>query len=226
MRRFFNVIFQLVLSALAIFLLTAVWIVFDGLTDLGEKADVALVTGGGSSPGNAEQPRLDRVVKLYTDGEFPFIIVCGSGGGSAGDEPGAMAKYLEGQGIPENVIIEETRGKTTQETAREVAAIMKLHQFETVMIITDYYRVTRMKLALGHEGVAYIQKAHVGRLQKADAWKIGREVVALYNYLGKVYVLPEAEKVKEEAQVGADKAKADAQQAKQKVDKSLDNLAK
>jgi uncharacterized SAM-binding protein YcdF (DUF218 family) len=227
MRRLFKLIFQLVAAALFIFLCTVAWILFDGLTDLGEKADVALVIGHSEySQGKAEQPRLDRVVKLYNDGEFPFIIVSGGTSRSTSDEPAAIAKYLESQGVPANVIIQEHRGVTTAETARFVAEIMKSHQFDSVMVITDYYHVTRTKLALSHEGVAQIQKAHVGKLQKEDAWAIGREVVALYNYVGRVYLLPAAEKAKEEAQVGLDKAKVDAEKAKEKVDKSLDNMAK
>ena len=238
MRRLFNVIFQLVAAALLIFLFTAVWIVFDGLNDLGEKADVALVIGHSElSEGNAEQPRLDRVIKLYNEGEFPFIIVSGStrrstitinnrSGIFTDDRPAEMAKYLESHGVPSNAIIEGRQGQNTQETARDVAGIMKSHQFQSVMIVTDYYHMTRTKLALHHEGVAEIQKAHVGKLQKEDALKIGREVVALYDYVGKVYLLPAAEKVKEEAKVGMDKAKVDAEQAKKKVDKSFDGLSK
>jgi vancomycin permeability regulator SanA len=227
MRRLFNVIFQLIVAGLVIFLLTAVWIVFDGLNDLGEKSDVALVTGRSEArEGAAEQPRLDRAIKLYNAGEFPFIIVSGATSRSTYDEPAAMAKYLESHGIPSNAIIENHRAESTQDTARHVAEIMKSHEFESIMVVSDYYDITGTKLALTHEGVAEIQKAHVGKLQKEDAWKIGREVVSLYNYIGRVFLLPAAEKVKEEAKVGADKAKADAEQAKKKVDKSLDSMAK
>ena len=230
MRRFFSLIFQLIAAALVIFLFTAVWIVFDGLIDLGEKADVALVTGDSETPQvNAEQPRLDRVIKLYNDGEFPFIILSGStvrASRSHDDDPAAMAKYLESRGIASSVIIEDRRGKDTPDTAREVAEIMKSHRFKSVMVVTDYYHVTRTKLALVHEGIADIQKAHVGKLRKEDAWKIGREVVALYDYVGKIYLLPAAEKVKKEALVGLDKAKADAEKVKEKIDKSLDSLPK
>jgi uncharacterized SAM-binding protein YcdF (DUF218 family) len=226
MRRLFNVIFQLVAAALLIFLFTAIWIIFDGLNDLGEKADVALVTGHAASAQGASDPRLDRVIKLYNDGEFPFIIVSGPTGPGTGNDPAAMTKYLESQGIPSNAIIEAHRGENTPDTARDVAGIMKAHQFQSVMVVTDYYHVTRTKLALTHEGIADIQKTHVGKLQKEDAWKIGREVVALYDYIGKIYLLPATEKVKKEAQVGVDKAKADAEQAKKKVDKSLDKMAK
>ena len=87
MRRLFNVIFQLLAAAFVIFLFTAVWIVFDGLNDQGEKADVALVTGHAESPqGHAAEPRLDRVVQLYNESEFPFIIVSGSTGRGAHDD--------------------------------------------------------------------------------------------------------------------------------------------
>jgi len=224
MRRLFNAIFQLLTAALVIFLFTAVWIVYDGLNDLGEKADVALVSGHSEAAQGASEPRLDLAVKLYHAGEFPSLIVTAATGsnheGSAG-----MGAYLESHSVPSDAIIEVHR-ETTQGSAREVAAIMKLHQFQSVMVITDYYRMTRMKLALNHEGITEIQKAHVGTLRKEDAWNIGREVVALYEYIGRTYLLPAAEKVKKEAQVEMDKAKTDAEQTKDKVDKSLDSMAK
>jgi len=223
MRRLFSLIVQLLAAAILIFIGTAAWIVFDGLKDQGQKADVALVTGHLESPQNTAQ--LDRVIKLYNDGEFPFMIVSGSTGRGTYDEPDAMAKYLESHGIPSDAII-QGHGADTQEAASNVAEIMKSHQFHSVMIIADYYQMTRPKLALNHEGITEIQKAHVGKLQKEDAWKIGREVVALYDYVGKVYLLPAAQKAKEEAQTGLDKAKADAQKAKDKVNNGLDNMAK
>jgi uncharacterized SAM-binding protein YcdF (DUF218 family) len=224
MRRLFKVIFELVAAAIFFFLCTAALIVFDGLNDSGQKADVALVTGHSESP--QDTALLDRAIKLYNDGEFPFMIVSGSTGGGAYGELDAVVQYLESHGIPSNAIIENRRWETTQAMARDVAEIMKSHQFQSVMIVTDYYHVTRTKWALIHEGIAQIGKAHVGNLRKEDAFEIGREVVALYAYIGKTYLLPAAEKVKKEAQVGVDKAKTDAEQAKQKVDKGLDGLAK
>jgi vancomycin permeability regulator SanA len=230
MRRLLIFLFQLLFLAVIIFLLTAAWMVLDGLSDQGGKADVALVLGrvetSGKGPGAEVQPRLDRVVQLYNEGRFPAIIVVGSTQRGNNDEPEAMATYLEAQGIPSSAIFEDQRGGTMQEAARDVAGIMKSHQFVSLMLITDYYRVTRTKMVLGHEGIDGIQKAHVGKLQKEDAMKIAHEVVALYDYLGRNYLLPMAEKVKEEAKVGADKAKVDAQNAKETVDKKLDSLPK
>ena len=222
MRRLFNVIFQLISAAIVIFLLTAVWIVFDGLTDLGEKADVAWVFGSSQPPRGASDPLLDRVIKLYTDGDFPFIVVSGS----THDQADVMAKYLESHDVPASAILKGAWGENTLDTARNMAETMKLHQFKSVMIVTDYYYVTRTKLELLHEGITDVQKAHVGKLHKADAMKIGREVVALYDFVAKDYLLPAAEKAREEAQVGIEKAKANADQAKKKMDKGLDNMSK
>jgi hypothetical protein len=74
--------------------------------------------------------------------------------------------------------------------------------------------------------VAETEKAHVGKFQKEDAWNIGREVVALYDYVGTVYLLPAALKAKDEAKVGLENASADAEKAKAKMGKSLNNLDK
>jgi uncharacterized SAM-binding protein YcdF (DUF218 family) len=226
MRRLFNLIFQLVAATVFIFLGTAAWIVFDGLSDSGQKTDVALVTGHAESAQGTSEPVLDHVVQLYNQGEFPFIIETEPTGGPNHDGSGGIAAYLESKGIPSSAIIEAHWSGTTQGNAREVAQIMKSHQFQSVMIIADYYQITRTKLALTHEGIVDIEKAHVGKLRKEDAFKIGREVVALYDYIGKIYLLPAAEKVQKEAQVGMDKAKTEAEKAKGKVDKSLDSMVK
>jgi len=137
----------------------------------------------------------------------------------------AMTKYLTEKGVPANVILVD-EAATTPEAVRKAAEIMKVHDATSVMIVTEYYHVTRTKLAFLHEGVVSLQKAHVGTLDKGDAEAIGREVFALYDYVARAYVLPELEKIKDEAKVGIDKAKVDAEAAKKKVEKDLDGAAK
>jgi uncharacterized SAM-binding protein YcdF (DUF218 family) len=227
MRRLFKLIFQLLAAAIFLFLCVAAAIVFDGLNDAGQKADCALVTGHiESSAGHAAQPSLDYAAKLYNDRVFPVIIVAVTWKPGTNDEEEAMSKYLESHGVPADAIILVRRSETTPELTHNVAEMMKARMFQSVMIVTDYYRVSRVKLALSHEGVGDIEKAHVGKLEKEDVLKIGREVVALCDYVGHIYLLPAAEKAREEAKVGMDKASVEAEKAKEKVDKSLDNLAK
>jgi vancomycin permeability regulator SanA len=230
MRRLIEWIFQYISMVILLFLCLAVWIVFDGLHDLGEKADVALVTGHSETPlgmhGLVVRDDLDRAIKLYNDSDISFIIVSGFSAFSGYDEPDAMVKYLESHGVPSDVIIEDRRARNTEDMARDVAAIMKSRSLASIMIVTDYYHVTGMKIALIHEGVLQIGKAHVGQFQKEDAVKICREVVALGEYIGKIYLIPAAEKAKREAEAGLEKAKVDADQTRKSLDKKLDSMSK
>lgn len=229
-RRFVRLIFQLLTLVIAVFILTAVWIIFDGVTDLGNHPDVALVLGHTDvEPATAEkhkEDRLDRAAQLYKDGQFPLIIVSGAVHSGGENEADRMAHGLEVLGVPASDIIIDQQGSNTETTARNVAEIMKKRGFHSVMVITDYYHMTRAKLALRHEGVTELDTAHAGNLRKQDAFPIGREVVALYAYLGKYYLLPAAEKARDEAKTGLDQAKVEAEKAKTSVDKKLDNMAK
>jgi hypothetical protein len=215
------------MAIIFLFICSAAAMVFDGLNDEGDKADVALVTASSASGRGGANPVLDRVVEMHRTGEISSVIVIGSPWKMTGDEDASgMVKYLESHGVPPGNIIHSDHGGTMQETSRLAAEFVKLHGFTTVMIVADYYDITRLKLALEHEGIKDVQKIHVGSVHKEDALKITRAVVALYDYVGKVYLLPEALQVKKEAQVGMDKASIDAQKAKDRVNNSLDNLAK
>ena len=219
MRRLFRWIFQLLALVLIVFVLTAAWLICDGLNDMGDHADVALVCAPGDQQDNKAlmETRLDRVVQLYNDEKFPAIVV--SGAGSRSDEAGTMGRYLKAHGVPAEAVIEDRRGDSTQDTARNLAEIMKLRHLHSVMIVTDYYHITRTKLALRHEGIAEIQNAHVGKLQKTDALPIAREIVAFYDYTFRYYLLPEAEKAKGRGQGrGRQRVKVEAEKAKEKVD--------
>ncbi len=223
MRRLFSFIFQLIAAAIVVVIGTAAWIIFDGLNDVGDKADVALFAG---HTGEAVDPQLDHVVKLYKDGAFPSIIVSEPAVAGSEELAGTATRYLEDHGIPSSAILKDEDYISTWDLAHKVASSMKAHEFASVMLVADYYRMTRLKLALSHEGVVAIQKSHIGTARKEDALAIGHEVVALYDYIGKTFLLPAAEKIKQEAKVGADKAKDDAEKAKDKVDKSLNSLPK
>jgi vancomycin permeability regulator SanA len=227
MRSFFNLILQLIAAAILIFILTGVWIVFDGINDVGDKADVGLAIGHGRSAPGASDAQLDRVAELYKEGRFPTVIVVGSRWQVTGSEDaGEMVKYLENHGVPSKAITADDHGNTTQDTAEQVADLMKVHDDLSVMIVANYYQITRTKVSLSHQAVLQIEKAHVGTLQKEDALNIAREVVAFYDYLGKVYLLPLAEQARKEAKVGMDKASTEEQEAKDKVNRTLDTLPK
>jgi vancomycin permeability regulator SanA len=240
-RGFFDLIFRLLSLLILIFIATAIWIVFDGLNDHGDRASVAVVPGTAilrdGLPGPILRARLDRAIELYQAGKFPLIIVSGATKLGGYDEPSVMANYLVEHEVPRTAIIQDKLGANTNDTGMDVAKIMATRRLQSAMIVSNYYHITRLKLALQHAGVHDVQQMHVGVVNKDDAFMLGREVVALYYYLGRFYLIPAAEKARSEAEVAgkeikkdaektSDKASQDADAAKKKVNDGLDSLKK
>jgi DUF218 domain len=223
---------QLVFGVVCFVGVTAGLIIFDGLNDVGESADVALVTGrDGYSDNTGNAPGLNRAARLYKDGAFPLIIVASDAGEDTPNFSRAMGvegavSYLEKNGVPGSAIIKDSGAKDSEEMAADVAAILHQRSLGSVMIITDYYSMSRIKLALLHAGVSNIDKSHVGHAGVGDAWPIACEVGALYGFIFHVFVMPTAEKVKQEASDAADKARTQTEKEKDNVDHNLDALPK
>jgi vancomycin permeability regulator SanA len=240
-RGLFRLIFRLITLALLVLIGTAIWIVYDGLDDQGTHADVAVVPGNGikrdGTPGPILRDRLDRAIELYDKGEFPLIIVSGATKLGGYDEPAAMSNYLVEHQVPATAVIQDKVGIHTSETGDDVARIMHARGLHSVMVVTNYYHVTRTKLALRHAGIHDIEQAHVGVVRKDDAPMLAREVLALYYYLGRFYLVPateqakteawvDSQKMKEEAQVDGEKIKDQAEETRDKIHDDLESKRK
>ena len=62
-------LFQLIALVIVIILISAAVIVFDGVTDRGDKADAVLVTGHVHHGEGKNDPLLDHVVEMYKTGK-------------------------------------------------------------------------------------------------------------------------------------------------------------
>jgi vancomycin permeability regulator SanA len=234
-RGLFWLLYRLIALAVLVFVGTAVWIVGDGLNDSGTNADVAVVLGNAIQKNGMPAPilreRLDKAIELYDKGDFPLIIVSGATR-LGGDEPAAMCNYLVEHQVPIGAIVQDRGGANTDDTSEDVERIAKERDLHSVMIVTDYYHITRTKLALHHAGVTDVEQAHSGVVKTEDAPRLGREILALYFYIGKFYFIPwaskaqaqaqvDSEKLKEQAQIEAEKLKEDADKAKSNVQQQL-----
>ncbi len=228
-RGFFRLLSRLLtLFALAL-VLTAVWIVYDGMNDSGDKADCAVVLGAAvradGQPSPVLQERLDRAVEVYRAGHVPVIIVSGADHlkGDGHSEAPAMARYLMAHGVPSRAILEDHGGVNTDATAHDVAFAMRERRYASVMIVTSYYHITRTKLAFRREGIHNLSQAHAGVVRKEDAFSVGREVVDLYYHLFKFYLGPAARQAVVAVTEEAGKLGGQIQSATQKVEQSGDH---
>ena len=221
---------QLLVLAFLALAMTAAWIIWDGLNDVGQYGDVAVVPGQAESDADGLLPvvqaRLDRAAELYKANRFTSIVVAGRSNPQGKNEAQLMAGYLKDHEVPENAIILDYIEERGQGEAGNLSAIMKQHTFHSAVIVDTYYRITRLKMIYRHAGITDIQQAHSGKLQQGDIAPITVEIIAYYNDLLNFYVVPAAQKAVKEAKTGSEKVQEGADSARKSVEKGLDNLPK
>lgn len=165
---------------------TATAIVWDGFHDELATADVAVVLGSQVRADGAPAPRLkarlDKTIALYQQGLFPAIIVSGGIGAAGYDEAAVMKEYLVAQGIPAGQIITDNAGSNTALTAQNAARLMGERGMQSALLISQYFHISRSRLALSRCGIHPIYAAHAPYIGLRDLYSIPREVVGLYVY--------------------------------------------
>jgi uncharacterized SAM-binding protein YcdF (DUF218 family) len=224
MRRILFFLLKLAVVVVCFVAISVVFVIFDGLNDVGDRADTALVVQQSDSA--QTDALLGHAADLYKGGKFHHIIIAAAGSFPSFAAQAEMTKYLEDHHVPSSAIIEDSGAADYAVMAHDVSGVMKRQAMSSVMIISDYYCMTRLKLALLHAGVSNVAKSHVGTAGLGDAWPIVCEVGALYQYIFRTYLMPAAEKFKDEASSAADKASQEAGKARNEVDKKLDSLPK
>jgi len=168
------------------FLLGALLIVADGLRDDIHPVDVAIVLGNtvesDGRPSDRLRARLDKAVELYRDGLFQHVIVSGGVGVEGFNEAEVMKRYLIGQGVPEGCIIADGEGATTALTARKAAQVMKEQGWQSALVISQYFHISRTRLAVESYGVRPVYGAHADYFELRDVYSIAREVIGYVAY--------------------------------------------
>ncbi len=174
------------LLLLAIFGGAAALIAYDGLHDRLGKADVGVVLGNKVEP-NGEPSldlatRLDEAADLYRRGYFPTVIVSGGVGPGNYDEPAAMRAYLMRQGVPDAAIVLDRGGVNTRATAADSARWMRARGVSRVLVVSQFYHLSRSRLAFERCGVRTVYTAHGRRFSSRDVFGLGRDTVGYLVY--------------------------------------------
>lgn len=179
-----------VLVALA-FAISVILIVADGLSDDVKAADVAIVLGSkveeNGLPSARLRARLDKAVELYRQGLFPRVIVSGGLGSEGFDEAAVMKRYLVEKGLPEASVYVDSQGTTTHLTARNASQLMKANGWRSALVISQYFHISRTKLALRRYGISPVYSAHAEFFEIRDLYSTAREVFGYGGYLLRSY---------------------------------------
>jgi len=149
-----------VVVGLAGFLLLLVYAIYriaaQGNIDEARRADAIVVLGAAQfngQPGGVFEARLQHAVDLWKEGLAPYLIV--TGGKLPADtttEAGAARAWAVANGVPDEAILDEDRGRNTLESLDNVAAILRRNDLHRVLFVSDrthMLRVLRMAKDLG-----------------------------------------------------------------------------
>ncbi|QQR54550.1 YdcF family protein [Candidatus Peregrinibacteria bacterium] len=174
-------------------LVHSVVIIVDGLADELAKVDVIVVLGNqvndDGSPSERLKSRLDRAAELYNEGYTECILLSGGIDPNNGRiEADDMASYLESVGIPRTDMIWDNKGLDTFGTAMSMKQFMEWYDWDSVLVVSNYYHIPRIKLAFKQAGIENVYSAHAKMFPELrDLYSIPREFVAYYYYLFRSY---------------------------------------
>ena len=171
----------LLISA-AIFLVHFLFIAIYGLTASSSKADVAIVLGTKvdttGQPSQRLQERLKVGFNLYQSGKTTHFIVSGGIGKEGFDESRVMADYLINLGVDSTRIIRDSLGITTYASAVNGKVIMKQRQWNSVIIVSQYFHLLRSKIAFQKMGITDVSvEGTKTYFEWRDFYSIFREII-------------------------------------------------
>lgn len=169
------------------FLIHSLFITIDGLNDDKKSSDVAVILGSKVNEDGTLSDRLKKRLEcgllLYENGRVKKIIVSGGLGKEGFYEGDKMKEYLVQKGIPETLIIVDNFGNNTLATVENTIKLKKKLNFESIIVVSQYFHVTRTKMLFKKRGFNTITSASPYYFEIRDFYSIIREFAAYYTEL-------------------------------------------
>jgi len=167
------------------FLLHEVVIIVDGLTSKPTKSEFAVILGNKVNEDGTLSDRLQyrtlKGLELYNRSLVEKIVVSGGFGKEGFYEARKMATFLIKKGVKEEDIIIDDFGNNSWLTA--VNFKTNQHKSKSVVIVTQFYHITRCKLAFKKAGINNISAVAPNYFEWRDFYSLFREFFGYYKYL-------------------------------------------
>ncbi|MCZ4244479.1 YdcF family protein [Pedobacter punctiformis] len=176
-----------VLFLLSWFVLHIFFIVIDGLKNSNNKADVAVILGNKVNTDGTLSDRLTQRLNcgldLYRSGRVKNIIVSGGLGKEGFYEGDKMKDYLVKNGVPNSIITVDNYGDNTLKTVKNTLALRSKLHFNSMIVVSQYYHLTRTKMLFRKHGFDDLSSASPLYFEWRDIYSIIREFAAYYKEL-------------------------------------------
>ena len=118
--------------------------------DDARRADAIVVLGAAQYDGRPSpvlRARLDHALSLWSLHLAPRLVLTGGmGDGDTTSEAAVGRRYAVKHGVPDSVILIETRGRTTAESMQRVAAMMDTVHGHEVILVSDPFHMLRLTI--------------------------------------------------------------------------------
>ena len=162
----------------------SVIVTIDGFSDNGENADYAVVLGNKVNVNGTLSTRLEKrmecAVDLYKCERVKGFIVSGGLGKEGHYEGEKMKEYLITQGIPDSLIAVDNYGTNTRNTVANTLAMQDSLQFESIIVVSQYFHITRTKALFRKAGFEKVSGKSPYYFEIRDLHSLLREFVAFY----------------------------------------------
>lgn len=184
-----RIVFWLLVACLAwcVILGTIVWRC--GSQDGATKSDCIIVLGAavqGSTASPVFEERIRHGINLYHSGYAPKLLFTGGiGDGQMNSESRIGRSIAIQNGVPAADVLVEEKSRTTQQNLSEARALMRQHQMDSAIIVSDPMHMKRAMMMAGDlELVAVSSPTPTSRYRSLKT-KLGfllREVYFIHHY--------------------------------------------
>lgn len=167
------------------FLGHSIFIVYDGLSDNGTKADLAVILGNKVNEDGTLSKRLETRlrtgVQLFKAGRVKQILVSGGLGKEGFYEGDKMKEFLKTHDVPDSVIIVDNLGNNTRASVDNTLTLTKRMSFDSLIVVSQYFHVSRTKKLFRDRGFKNVSSASPDYFEWRDIYAIIREFPAYYT---------------------------------------------
>ncbi len=125
-------------------------VVLAGAGDDRRPSDAIVVLGAAQYAGRPSpvlRARLDHAASLWNAGVAPLVMLTGgTGDGDTTSEAAVGRRYLQSLGVPDSVLLLEADGRTTSQSVRRAAELLRARGRVTVVLVSDPFHALRARV--------------------------------------------------------------------------------
>lgn len=160
-------------------------IIYDGLSDSGKNAELAVILGNKVNEDGTLSKRLEMRLKtgvqLFKSGRVKRILVSGGLGKEGFYEGDKMKTFLVAHAVPDSVIIVDNLGNNTRASVENTLALRKQMPFNSLIVVSQYFHVSRTKKLFRDKGFKNVSSTSPNYFEWRDIYAIIREFPAYYT---------------------------------------------